>query len=525
MKRLFILLYLVIGVGLGVIPARAFPKRYAVPKVNRSVLRNQANRALVHRAHNLLSLASVGAVPSARTVTLQNAAVATGNGTPIEVAGMALVGVYVTITGTATVAFEGTVDRSTWFSVGVFPYTGTGVAVTSTSSSGAWIVPVGGLSQLRTRVSSRSSGSITAVAIAVPVGSVGAVGSGGGGGGGNVVITSPIGSTTTAAAVPVVFASDMAGYDSGNGWINVSLATALSSTLDNVRADQGVPGTIANSWPVEVTDGTNILGTASNPFRTNPTGTTTQPVSVASLPALTTGSAVIGAVTQSGVWTVQPGNTANTTPWLINQSQWNGTTVDSNSGSKSAGTLRVVLATDQPQLTNKLLVTPDANSAVNVAQVNGTATDTNSGNKSAGTQRMVLATDQPNLTTPLNILPQAGTAGGAIPYFYEATGAANQDATVLKGSAGQLYTFTAYNTTTSLRYVWIYNAASGVTSASTVVYCLVLPGFTTGSGAVVSIPVGMVFSTGISFRITTGFPGSNTGAATTGDVFVSAAYQ
>lgn len=32
--------------------------------------------------------------------------------------------------------------------------------------------------------------------------------------------------------------------------------------------------------------------------------------------AIPTGSNVIGAVTQSGIWTVQPGNTANTTPWL-----------------------------------------------------------------------------------------------------------------------------------------------------------------------------------------------------------------
>lgn len=36
------------------------------------------------------------------------------------------------------------------------------------------------------------------------------------------------------------------------------------------------------------------------------------------------------------------------------------TTIDTNSGSKSASTLRVVLATDQPALSNKLLVTPDA---------------------------------------------------------------------------------------------------------------------------------------------------------------------
>lgn len=39
-------------------------------------------------------------------------------------------------------------------------------------------------------------------------------------------------------------------------------------------------------------------------------------VDVLSLPALPTGSNVIGAVTQSGTWTVQPGNTANTTAWL-----------------------------------------------------------------------------------------------------------------------------------------------------------------------------------------------------------------
>lgn len=42
----------------------------------------------------------------------------------------------------------------------------------------------------------------------------------------------------------------------------------------------------------------------------------------------------------------------------------------------------------------------------NVKQVGGTAVDTNSGVKSAGTQRVVLATDQPNFTTPLNVQGQ-----------------------------------------------------------------------------------------------------------------------
>lgn len=46
------------------------------------------------------------------------------------------------------------------------------------------------------------------------------------------------------------------------------------------------------------------LGDSTNPLRVDPTGATTQPVS--------------GTVTanQGGTWTVQPGNTANTTAWL-----------------------------------------------------------------------------------------------------------------------------------------------------------------------------------------------------------------
>ena len=162
----------------------------------------------------------------------------------------------------------------------------------------------------------------------------------------------------------------------------------------------------------------------------------------------------------------------------MNIEQLIGTNVDVNSGTKSAGTLRVVLATDQPALTNKLLVTPDANSAVNVAQINGvtplmgsgimgtgsprvtiasdndaltvkqatgtnlhvvldansgvdigkltanqsmnfaqlvgTATDVNSGNKSAGTLRVVLATDQPALTNKLLVTPDALPANQSV---------------------------------------------------------------------------------------------------------------
>lgn len=100
----------------------------------------------------------------------------------------------------------------------------------------------------------------------------------------------------------------------------------------------------------------------------------------------------------------------------VNVNQLAGTTTDTNSGVKSAGTLRVVVATDQPQLTNALkvdgsavtqpvsgTVSITANSSVNVNQLAGTGVAVNSGNLSAGVQRVTLATDQVQLTNALKV--------------------------------------------------------------------------------------------------------------------------
>jgi hypothetical protein len=147
----------------------------------------------------------------------------------------------------------------------------------------------------------------------------------------------------------------------------------------------------------------------------------------------------------------------------------NGTTVDTNSGTKSAGTLRVVLATDQPALTNKLLTTPDlpsgastaakqpalgvagtassdvitiqgiasmtavkvdgsavtqpvsgtvsitANSAVNVAQINGVAPSMGNGASGTGVQRVTIANDstgQVAITGTVTVASHAVTNAG-----------------------------------------------------------------------------------------------------------------
>lgn len=58
-------------------------------------------------------------------------------------------------------------------------------------------------------------------------------------------------------------------------------------------------------------------GTGTNPIRIDPTGTTAQPITDNGGSITIDGTV---AATQSGTWTVQPGNTANTTAWKVDGS-------------------------------------------------------------------------------------------------------------------------------------------------------------------------------------------------------------
>jgi hypothetical protein len=82
------------------------------------------------------------------------------------------------------------------------------------------------------------------------------------------------------------------------------------------------------------------------------------------------GKIMDGTLDSSNKLIVNSSGEAKVTPTANSQVDVNklaGTTTDTNSGNKSAGTLRVVLATDQPALTNKLLVTPDLPSGASTA--------------------------------------------------------------------------------------------------------------------------------------------------------------
>ncbi len=178
-----------------------------------------------------------------------------------------------------------------------------------------------------------------------------------------------------------------------------------------------------------------------------------------------------------------------------------------------------------------------SNSAVNVAQVAGTTTDVNSGSKSAGTQRIVIATDQPQLTNALKVdgsgvtqpvsgtitanagtgnFNVAATTGGSTPSHTISANTTN--ATSTKGSAGQIYGFCISNANAAARYFKLYNKATAPTVGSdTPVMTVQIPASSTVARA---FPVGLAFSTGIAWAVTTGITNADTGAVGTSDLSI-----
>lgn len=186
----------------------------------------------------------------------------------------------------------------------------------------------------------------------------------------------------------------------------------------------GAKDTDANVAPVDATKGLAVdlsaTGANSNKLLVTPdlpSGAST----AAKQPALgTAGSASSDVITVQGAASmtkilVTPDSVALPAHQSANVDQLNGTTIDTNSGSKSAGTQRVVLATDQPALTNALkvdgsavtqpvsgTVTANAGTNLNTSSLALDATLT------GGTQQSKL-TDGTNI---VNVLKSDGTVAG-----------------------------------------------------------------------------------------------------------------
>lgn len=193
---------------------------------------------------------------------------------------------------------------------------------------------------------------------------------------------------------------------SGTFWQATQPISATSLPLPTLAATSTKQSD--GSQKTQIVDGSgNVIGATTNALDINiksgnPTTMTVTQATATNLNAAvvgtgTAGSAAGGILTVQGVASmtkllVTPDSVALPANQSVNVAQLAGTTTDTNSGSKSAGTLRVVLATDQPALTNKLLVTPDsvalpANQSVNVSQMNGVTVTMGAGATGTGVQR------------------------------------------------------------------------------------------------------------------------------------------
>lgn len=178
---------------------------------------------------------------------------------------------------------------------------------------------------------------------------------------------------------------------------------------------------------------------------------------------------------QSGTWTVQPGNTANTTAWKVDGS-----------------------AVTQP--------------------ISGTVT----ANAGSGTLAVSLASVPSHEDTPV---ATATTTNAATTYFL--TSAASTNSTSVKGSAGNLYAIHITNTTTTNYFLRLYNASSAPTCSSATGFIESIPALgASANGGVNGRTNGVpqAFSTGIAFCLTGGGSSTDNTNAATG-VYLTLVYK
>ncbi len=239
---------------------------------------------------------------------------------------------------------------------------------------------------------------------------------------------------------------------------------------------------------------------------------------------------------QSGTWTVQPGNTANTTAWKVDASSV-AVPVTDNSGSLTVdnnGTFAVQASIASAQT---LATVTTVSTVTNLSQLGGVAIAMNTGTRSTGTQRVTIATDDlvpvSIASVPSHAVTNAGTfvvqdnpqtSSGFLVSRAIDLSIANQGSTVAKNSAGQVYGWAIFNTNAAACYVKLYNKATGPTSADTPVVTLLIPGNTAGGGLVTQLNKGIAFSSGISYRATTAIADNSAAAVAASEVSINLFY-
>lgn len=130
-----------------------------------------------------------------------------------------------------------------------------------------------------------------------------------------------------------------------------------------------------------------------------------------------------------------------------------------------------------------------------------------------------VATDT-SASAPLPVQITPITSGGATKH--SVISAATANATVVQGSASTLYSISVTNDSTSARYFKLYNKATAPTSSDTPVWRLRIP---PGGGAIETFPLGLVFGTGLGYRVVTGATDSDNTSVGLSEIFINLSYK
>lgn len=343
-------------------------------------------------------------------------------------------------------------------------------------------------------------------------------------------ITNPVTVTDGSGALNVIVDSGTVTANQGTSpWIVAGGGTAGSAATGVVTV-QG----IASMTPVQVSQ-----ATASN-LNATVVGTGTFAVQ-ATLAAETT--KVIGTVRNLGnagatVDAVVGAGTAPTNMWAVG-GLYNSTEISPTTGQSAAlqldskGRLRNVIMDAagntrgaNVDASNRLSVSVDAftatNASTNVAQMNGVAVTMGNGASGTGVQRVTIASDstgQVALTDGSEVAPvaTASTTDSGLGCYIVSAASTNSNS--CKGSAGNLYGYEIFNTTTTVYYLRLYNSSGAPTCSSATGFIRSIPippaAASGQTGGAVSYPaVALGYSTGIGYCITGGSSSTdNTNAA------------
>lgn len=254
----------------------------------------------------------------------------------------------------------------------------------------------------------------------------------------------------------------------------------LTRTTTNVTGtvNQGTANTIANAWPVKLTDGINSVTVNSN------------------------GSITVSGISAVGVAPVNP-------PVGV-------------SGTDGGGLKRSILTDTSGRLeidTVQSLPLPSGASTSALQTTGNTKLD------SIITNTGALLTDTQLRASPVPISPRPNTTGSNGTTPYKLISLATTNAISVKASGGNLYSIIAIGLTSTVRYLKLYNKASAPTVGTDVpVMTIPIPANTQGAGIAIPFSMGVNFSSGIAIAITSGVADTDTGAVGAGDVVINLTY-